>query len=209
MSRAIISRLGQQSWGTAHLPVQRFTNSKLVQLCTRHPLALASAILAAKGVICDVFVQKAVQKKEEWDRRRTAVLSLYGGLVEAPLAYAFYSVLFPRLWPATTIGNVFKMLVVDNLMLWPWLIYPTFYSLNTLIDGSTMRDAWQKYLSDFWEVNKVSMVVWIPTNIVNFIYLPTPLRPAFMASVALCYTSFWSFQQAQLRERPQGVLASQ
>eukprot|EP00397_Hematodinium_sp_SG-2012_P060668 GEMP01079301.1.p2 GENE.GEMP01079301.1~~GEMP01079301.1.p2 ORF type:complete len:103 (+),score=21.89 GEMP01079301.1:516-824(+) len=100
------------------------------------------------------------------------------------------------------------MLLVDNLLLWPWLVYPTFYSLSTLTDDSTLTDAWQKYLDEFWEVNKVSMLVWIPTNIFNFTYLCPKLRPAFMALVALLYTSFWSFQQAKLRERPQGVLAS-
>eukprot|EP00397_Hematodinium_sp_SG-2012_P058177 GEMP01073380.1.p1 GENE.GEMP01073380.1~~GEMP01073380.1.p1 ORF type:complete len:207 (+),score=31.95 GEMP01073380.1:188-808(+) len=204
MSRVILARIGQWSRpASGSSAVTRFCD-----FAQRHPLALASILLFVKGAACDVFVQTAVQRKKEWDKSRTAVLSLYGGLFEAPLAYAFYSILFPRFWPARTATNVFKMLLVDNLLLWPWLVYPTFYSLSTLTDDSTLTDAWQKYLDEFWEVNKVSMLVWIPTNIFNFTYLCPKLRPAFMALVALLYTSFWSFQQAKLRERPQGVLAS-
>lgn len=172
-----------------------------------HPLLFASGLLFVKGFICDVFVQKAVEKKETWNYERTAVLSCYGGMFEAPLAYSFYSILFPRLWPMRTMANVTKMLLVDNLLLWPWLVYPTYYSLNTFIDKSTFSQAFQKYLDEFWEVNRVSLMVWVPTNIFNFFFIPTQMRCAFMASVALLYTSFWSFQQAKLREKPQGVLS--
>jgi len=173
----------------------------------QHPLLFASGLLSVKGIICDVFVQKAVEKKETWNYERTAILSCYGGLFEAPLAYSFYSILFPRLWPVRSVANVTKMLLVDNLLLWPWLVYPTYYSLNTFIDNSTFSEAFQKYLDEFWEVNRVSIMVWVPTNIFNFFFVPTQMRCAFMASVALLYTSFWSYQQAQLREKPQGVLS--
>ncbi len=74
----------------------------------RRPLALACGILMTKGVVCDTLVQKTVEKRDEMDWKRTAVLGTYGGFCEAPLAYMTYSKLFPLLFggPRYTRGVV-------------------------------------------------------------------------------------------------------
>jgi len=171
----------------------------------RRPLLLASGILTTKGVLCDVIGQRAVEGRafpEEWDKTRTAILSLYGGICEAPIAYYVYSVVFPRLWPgATTLSSLWKMVLVDNLFVWPLLIYPTFYLMNgVILDKESPEAILRKYQRDFVEVNSVSAAVWAPANTVNFLFTPQRFRAAVMAVVAFFYTTFWSVQQAQLRE---------
>lgn len=58
-----------------------------------------------------------------------------------------------------------------------------------------------KYSENWWEINKQSMKLWVPYNFVNFYFLPTHLRTPFMAFCAVGYTTFFSWQQQQIRNR--------
>lgn len=166
------------------------------------PLQAASTILAVKGVFCDTIAQKVIERKEEWDVKRTAVLSFYGGCTEAPLAYFVYSVVFPRWFPTKNLKNLLGMIAVDNFCVWPLMIYPTFYLINgKVLEGKSYSEVGQRYRREFWEVNSVSLTVWLPVNAVNFWIMPTQLRASFMACVAFCYTTWWSVQQAQLQQK--------
>jgi len=101
----------------------------------------------------------------------------------------------------TTLSSLWRMVILDNVVVWPLLIYPTFYLLNgVLLDKEGPVEILQKYVRDFVEVNSVSAAVWAPANTVNFFFTPKRFRAAFMAVVAFFYTTFWSVQQAQLRQ---------
>ena len=110
---------------------------RLVLFADKYPLRLGCAILATKGLVCDTLAQRAVEGKAaaEQDWRRTAVMAAYGGLCEAPLVFVFYSHLFPLLFGAArTLAAVGQMLLVENLLLWPLLIYPTYYCMEAVGD---------------------------------------------------------------------------
>jgi hypothetical protein len=223
----------------------------LRQAVERRPLATACGILLTKGVFCDLLVQTVVEgKRFEQDSRptgaqsgpgaerearssaapavswtRTAILGVYSGFCEAPLAYLVYARLFPRWFPATAgVGwpHVGKMLAVDSLMLWPLMIYPTYYASEAVVEflaaeregeapseapleerfGAKLLSSLRRYFTvDFLEVNQGSMMVWVPVGIVNFGYIPAGCRTSFMGAVAFFYTTFWSFQQSQFRQR--------
>ena len=87
----------------------------------KYPLRLSCGILCTKGFVCDTLAQRAVAGKsaDEQDWRRTLIMAAYGGLCEAPLAFLFYSNIFPVMFGAArTITAVCQMLLVENLFLW-------------------------------------------------------------------------------------------
>lgn len=201
MLSATIEKVGMTIWTRPSMTSTRNLFAKAKGWAMSRPLQAASTILAVKGVFCDGIAQKVVEKKEEWDPKRTFILSLYGGAAEAPLAYYFYSVLFPRWFPGQSVRNLVGMLLVDNLVVWPGLIYPSFYLINgKVLEHRMVSEIAKRYYEEFWEVNSVSMAVWLPVNTINFWIMPTQLRASFMACVAFCYTTWWSVQQAQLQQ---------
>jgi hypothetical protein len=157
-------------------------------------------------------------------------MAAYSGFCEAPLVFLFYQNIFPRIFGGSrTFATIFQMLVVENLFLWPLLIYPTYYmmeavgdpkKINKMRSGDTIHSAstadktnivddvaynLSRYKADWWAVNLASMQVWIPANFINFRFMPTNLRTPFMGVCAFGYTTYWSIQQAELRRRTASV----
>jgi hypothetical protein len=225
---------------------KRYLAAAAHHIVEKHPLQLSCGILFTKGVVCDTLAQR-IEGKEEQDFRRTAIMGAYGGFCEAPMAYFFYSKIFPRVFGASrSLSTVLQMLLIENIFLWPLLIYPSYYAVEAVGDsakiarmraalldkaagaaaaatgqisssGATLRSSsttgtvedvvfnLQRYSQDWWAVTKVSVQVWVPVNFINFRFMPTNLRTPFMGMCAFGYTTFWSFQQSQLRKKDGGA----
>ena len=105
--------------------------ARLLRVADSYPLRLSVSILLVKGLCCDTLAQRVISPSEggvKQDWNRTAIMAAYSGFCEAPLVFLFYSKIFPHVFGASrTIATICQMLVVENLFLWPLLIYPSYY----------------------------------------------------------------------------------
>jgi hypothetical protein len=99
------------------------------------------------------------------------------------------------------------MLAIDHFFIWPVLIYPMYYAVEGAVKareprvGLGVAASLQRYREDFLPVNRASMMVWVPANLINFALISPAFRTSFMGMTAFMYTTFWSWQQARLRDR--------
>merc|ERR1719242_2029526 len=78
---------------------------------------------------------------------------------------------------AAGIRSVLMMTAFHEMIVTPFEIFPAFYFFNNLCSESThISDVVPKSLStyktNFWEDNKVSMMIFLPSNLFNFFVMP-------------------------------------
>eukprot|EP00667_Euglena_gracilis_P024434 EG_transcript_28126 len=215
--------------------IQRLSQQYAVpRLVVNNPLLVGSSVLFAKGLICDslaqLLEQPAVAVPLNW--HRTLALALYGAVPEAIIAYHCYKTLFPQAeaYAKTRLGRLAIALALDNFVLWPLLIYPTYYPIYALCSRPRegphpvppvevesgraleperrLEPAWRVaaaslrtyFTVDFAEVNLTSMAFWVPANSFTFMFVAHRWRSTCMGALAFVYGVGWSLQQQTLRE---------
>lgn len=115
----------------------------LLQFPKEHPFATNIIIATIKTSLCDILVQKYVEKKEDVDWRRVSVFTAFGCLYLGFFQWAIYVTLFGRLFPGMakfanmpfkekikdTRGmlNVVGQTAFDNFIHYTFIYFPVFY----------------------------------------------------------------------------------
>jgi len=142
-----------------------------------------------KTAAADLFAQKVIEGKEQIDWRRNTVFSSFGFAYLGLWQYYLYAGVFPKVATraAAVLGEraVAPLLTfLDQCVHHPILYFPSFYLLRGYVGGETAELSMQKCQEDFWTNLKALWVVWVPSQYINFKYMPTHLRVPFVAAVS-------------------------
>ncbi|KAH9939086.1 uncharacterized protein BXZ73DRAFT_44278 [Epithele typhae] len=147
-----------------------------------------SAVLFGTG---DILAQQAFEKKGmNHDWMRTARLSFYGGAIFGPLLTKWLGLL-NRLQFSTPNKAVMYKVYLDQFMFTPGVI-ALFFGANTLLEGKSVADAQERIADAYVPTIIRNWGVFIPTQIVNFKYVPPHLRFVTIGVVALFWNAYLS-----------------
>lgn len=155
------------------------------------PYQAAFLTCGFKAMCSDAIAQKteSARKQPRFSFRRNIAFIIYGGLYNGFFENFLFNNCFPVVFgEGTDLVTVASKVVVDQLILTPFLCLPAAYIVRALVFRSSVRDALSRYLSDakkdlLWKY----WLIWTPTQCLTFSVVPVHLRIAFIASVSF----FW------------------
>ena len=158
---------------------------------TSSPYQAAFLTCGFKAMCSDAIAQKteSARKQPRFSFRRNIAFIIYGGLYNGYFENFLFNNCFPVVFgEGTDLVTVASKVVVDQLILTPFLCLPAAYIVRALVFRSSVRDALSRYVSDakkdlLWKY----WLIWTPTQCLTFSVVPVHLRIAFIASVSF----FW------------------
>ena len=153
------------------------------------PYEAAFVTCGFKAAMSDTIAQKAEKASRGFSFARNAAFILYGGFYQGCFQYKMFNEIFPVIFGSSTdFMTVALKVVVDQLLLTPFLCLPCAYVVKALVFNYPVREGLERYLSDakrdlLWKY----WAIWTPAQFLTFGVVPDHLRIVFIAMVSF----FW------------------
>ncbi|KAJ8907991.1 hypothetical protein NDN08_008092 [Rhodosorus marinus] len=175
---------------------------KYLDLLKVHPVKTKAMTSFTLMAAADVAVQS--RSEEPLDPIRTLRFASFG-FVFGPAGHAWYGFLERVFKPSASLAGLVKSVSVDQLIFAP-IILGTFFTYLCALEGKGAEATRQKISQDLPPTivsPKISSQVnnwflWVPTQIINFKYVPEFLRLPVVSSVAL----LWNIYLAVMTNKP-------
>jgi glycine cleavage system regulatory protein len=185
-----------------------FHNVKMI--AKTYPLLFGAGYSVTKTSLCDIMVQKVIEKREEIDWKRNSAFASFGLFYLGGVQYFLYVRTYSRWFPnaasfaAKTVSekmkdaqgmkNLFYQVFFDQFIHHPLTYFPVFYIIKNVAtaDKPDPMAALMEYKENFTEDMVALWKVWLPTTILNFAFMPMWLRIPWVASTSLVWTCILS-----------------
>jgi len=193
-------------------PTALYTRGDAV--ATAHPVLFGMVCAGLKTVAADLTVQTVVEKKQlhEVDKRRTITFGLFGIGYLGGIQYAVFNKVLPAMWPrasnfamrsshdkinnAKALRSLVGLVATEQLIHTPFVFLPCFYMTKEVVEGDGNVDvALTKWRRNIIPDMCADMVIWVPSNLVNFAFVPQHFRVPFVALTSFAYTMVLSFMR--------------
>uniref|UniRef100_A0A7S2ZQR1 Peroxisomal membrane protein MPV17 n=1 Tax=Rhodosorus marinus TaxID=101924 RepID=A0A7S2ZQR1_9RHOD len=114
-----------------------------------------------------------------------------------PAGHAWYGLLDRVFKPSASLGGLIKSVSVDQLGFAP-IILGTFFTYLCVLEGKGAEATRLKLSQDLPPTVVNNWFLWVPTQIINFKYVPEFLRLPVVSSVAL----LWNIYLAVMTSKP-------
>lgn len=157
------------------------------RIVLKRPLLFQVATAGTLVTTGDLIAQSFIEKKKKHDFRRTAIMATCGFMYFGPVVGVWLSLL--NRWGYSTVVNV----MLDQALFAPMII-SGFFTIQSLLNGKTVLAAGRRVKAEVPGVLVVGWTVWIPTQIINFQFMPFQYRMLLIQVVALFWNSYLSLQ---------------
>ena len=167
-----------------------------------HPFTTGVTTSGLKTSAADLFAQKVIEGKEDFDWTRHAVFCTFGFAYLGGFQYWLYNVKFTQWCGPLTARFGHKAVApvkvfIDQGLHHPFIYFPTFFSMKAVVSGQPLSTAVHKYNTEIWDSLKALWSVWIPAQLVNFAFVPRHLRIPMVAGVSFGWTVILSVMQGK------------
>lgn len=172
------------------------------KLAMAHPMTVGVVTTGVKTSAADVFAQKVVEGREDFDWTRHAAFCAFGFGYLGGFQYWLYNVKFAQ-WcgPLTrTFGHRATAPIktfIDQAIHHPLIYFPSFFAIKAAVSGQPLSSAAVKYKAEIWDSLKALWMVWVPAQFVNFAFVPRHLRIPYVAAVSFGWTVILSVMQGK------------
>ena len=192
--------------------------SGLLKFARESPYKTNIIIATLKTSLCDILVQKYIEKKEEINWRRNAIFLAFGCIYLGGVQWFVYVDVFKRLWPGMAafanqplreklrnpagIRALFGQVAFDNFVHYPLMYFPFFYVIKEGVKkdpgakdaslGGVAAAGLERYRQNCVEDNLKIWTMWIPGDLVVYavpIWMRLPLNHG-ISFLWTCYLSF-------------------
>ncbi|WWC91782.1 uncharacterized protein L201_006729 [Kwoniella dendrophila CBS 6074] len=132
------------------------------------------------------------EEQEMYDPIRTARLSIYGSTIFAPLAHYWLNSI-----ERIALGSKFKTIAARlalDICLWSPFVTFMFPTCLGLLEGKRIDEVRKKVAHGWFPTWQKAVMVFGPTQIINFSLIPQQHRLLTVQSVGLCWNIFLSWQ---------------
>jgi len=170
------------------------------------PYEAAFLTCGVKAALSDTIAQKTEKQADgprPFSYARTLAFVLYGGGYQGVFQYKMFNDIFPFIFgTGTELLTVAAKVIVDQLILTPFLCLPCAYIVKALILQYPIKEGLERYRRDakrdlLWKY----WLIWTPTQCLTFSIVPEHLRIAFIAGVSF----FWLILLSSISARGDSV----
>ncbi|XP_060528562.1 mpv17-like protein 2 [Cylas formicarius] len=152
---------------------------------------VSSGVLMLVGDACQQEIEYRQHKlKERYDLARMTRMFIVG-LLLGPIHHYYY-LYIAKIMPKRDFTTVVKKIGLDQFMMSPICIATFFYGMG-LLEMKTPRNINEEIARKFVDVYVMDWCVWVPTQYVNFYYVPVKYQVLWINAVTMLYNVFLSF----------------
>lgn len=152
------------------------------------PLKLAFGLCLTKGVLADAFVQRGIERKDTFDKRRLLAMGLFSGAFTGCAYHGLFNVLFPRLFgTARSASILLQKAAADGVIIFPFLYMPTFFFFDELCRFGSLQGLVRRWTDEIGKAMQHYVKIWPATMLIVFSVVPVELRVSFIASVSFAW----------------------
>lgn len=183
----------------AYLSLTRLLNSYHNSLHA-HPLRTKALQACALFTIGDTLSQYIICRYtnrsliEHWDSRRCFNMAIYGLCYSGPILHLWLTHILPRVTSGIGLKLTLQKVALDQMFFGPYQA-GAFFILQTLLSGGDFQAVKQKLEVSYWNTLKRGWCFWIPTNLINFYFLPIPYQPLYTGVASILWSSYASYVQ--------------
>ena len=156
----------------------------------QYPFASGVLLTTVKTSAADILVQKYIEQKEI-NIRRNMLFSFFGFSYLGSWQYYLYNHLFEKHFK-TPFAKVF----VDQCIHHPFLYFPFFYGLKSIVYQKPLESAYHEYKTNICQDILSCWSIWVPAQYINFKYMPIPYRIPFVCTISFLWTGFLSWKRS-------------
>lgn len=159
--------------------------------------ALTAGVLFTIGdTLSQYIICKYTYKSltENWDSRRCFNMAIFGLCYSGPILHVWLTHVLPRLASGTGLKLSLKKTALDQLIFGPYQS-GMFFIIQTLLSGGGFEAVKQKLETSYWLTLKRGWCFWLPTNIINFYFVPIPYQPLYIGFASILWSSYTSYVQ--------------
>lgn len=158
------------------------------------PLPANCLISAAIFAVGDILSQSIEHKttKKDWNGRRLASMTLFGGLVRGPVLYLWLTKGLTRWFPGRGASSLLPKLAADQLLFGPAFMAVFFVSI-TLANGGDWQDARGKLQREFLPAQLRAWLLWPSVQLCNFWLVPVQCQLRVINVVAVGWMGYLSY----------------
>jgi hypothetical protein len=167
----------------------------------KNPLLVSLVGNTVKTAAADVFTQKYIEKKQELDMKRLAVFTTFGLTYLGGWQHFLFNNLFVRCEKIMTIAK-YKPLTQSAVLTFidlgihtPFMYYPSFYTIKSFLENKTVDETVANYKKNINDDLIAMWKIWLPAQMINFLYVPLHMRMPFIASVSFGWTVILSMMR--------------
>lgn len=169
---------------------------KYDQIYARWPKLTAGITMGGAAGACDVLAQKIEKpslRLQNVDVLRVFHFSMYNGIFCGAFLQVVYNVYYPAMFTGTVLMKAVKVTIFDNFVFGPLLYLPSYYVYKSLADGRTSLAGLHDYLENGWDVVKGLILLWVPTQLGIFVFVPPNFRILIHAVVGCVWDVVLSY----------------
>lgn len=163
---------------------------------SRRPLQTRMVTSGCLFSLGDVISQQGIERRGfDHDPTRTLRLAFYGTALFAPLVNTWLSIL-ERVKFTSTLATVGAKVALD-IGLWGPFIVGFFWTANGFLEGKTIPQVKEKVRKAYLPAVSKSVLVFGPTQALNFWLVPVQYRMLVTQTVGLGWNTFLSYSNNQ------------
>jgi len=164
-----------------------------------HPLRTRMVASASLFTVADVVSQQAIERRGRLhDPVRTMRLAFYGGFIFAPLVNTWLGVLEKVVIPGHKVATVALKVVLD-VGCWGPTIIAVFWSMTGFLEMQSLEEVKERVRNAYFPALQKSVMVFGPSQVINFTFVPVPHRMLFTQLVGLGWNVFLSYSSGRLQ----------
>ena len=194
-----------------------------------HPYAFNIGLATVKTSLCDILVQKYIEKRDEIDWKRNAVFVAFGCAYLGVFQWFIYVTLFKRWFPQTAkfanqpfrekirnkegLKDLCKQVAFDNFVHYTFIYFPVFYVFKEAIQGTGYDKTPSSVVStglgtyfgqNFVEDNAKMYATWIPGDFIIYA-VPMWLRLPTNHALSFLWTCYLSFLRGDANDEDEDI----
>ncbi|XP_076266748.1 mpv17-like protein 2 [Rhynchophorus ferrugineus] len=156
-----------------------------------HTNIISSGVLMWLGDICEQEIEYRRGKlTKRYDYGRMLRMFVVG-LGLGPIHHYYY-LYIARVMPKRDLTTVTKKIALDQFIMSPLCIATFFYSMGLLEDKSVQKMN-EELTAKFLDVYVMDWCVWVPTQFINFYFVPVKYQVFYINAVTMFYNVFLSY----------------
>lgn len=156
----------------------------------KHPLTAKACTSLVGWFLGDLLAQLFIVKAPSLDYARLATLTVFGFIYHGPSGHYFYNWLDSKI-EGTDFKTVVTKVLVDQVF-WCPIFMSIFFTYLGLVNGDSFSTIGNKIKSDLLTACKGSWKVWPFVHALNFKFISTKHRLAFINGVQIAFNMFLS-----------------
>ncbi|XP_050296076.1 mpv17-like protein 2 [Anthonomus grandis grandis] len=168
-----------------------------------HTNIISSGVLMWLGDLCQQEIeyrQGRIEKRYDYGRMTRMFIV---GIVLGPIHHYYY-LYIAKIMPKRNLSTVLTKIGLDQFVMSPICIVTFFYGMGAL-EMKPIQKINTEIISKFLNVYVMDWCVWVPTQFVNFYFVPVKYQVFYINAVTMFYNVFLSFIKHKDMEKVQAL----